>query len=116
MAHRLTMWMAIKWKWTHRMLIWLDDKMGYGKRNMLKKWWWDVETLEKDGPVVRAEKTNERDLTLERKKQKEHRPNAVYPPETWPDIKAREPVPLDRKQGLVDGEKAAEELKRAKAG
>ncbi len=115
LAHRLVMWMAIKWKWTHRLLIWLDDKMGYGKRNPLKKWWWDVETLEKDGPVVRAEKTNERDLTLERKKHKVHRPNAVYPPETWPPIRAREPVPFDRKQGLIDAEKAAEALKKAKA-
>ena len=115
LAHRLVMWAAIKWKWTHRLLIWLDDKMGYGVRKPIKRWWWDLETKKKDGPVVRAEKTSERDLSLERLKMTDHRPVAVYPPERFPEPDRKEPLPFDRKQGLVDAEKAADDLRAAKA-
>lgn len=111
LTHRLTMWMAIKWSWTHRLLIWLDDKMGYGIRNPVKRWWWDLENKEKDGPVGRAE-ANERDLHLDRTKQKDHRPGAVYPPERWPAPDRKEPMPLDRKQGIADGEAALEERRK----
>ncbi len=99
LQHRLAMWAAIKWKWSHRFLIWLDDALGYGVRNKLKKWWFDIETV--DGKVVKAE-ANERDLRRESAKRKERRPLAIYPTETFPKPDERGAVPLDRKQGLAD--------------
>jgi hypothetical protein len=111
------MWAAIKWKWTHRFLIWLDDKLKYGVRNPTKRWWFDLERVGDD--VVRPlAGTNERDLHLD-KAQRSVRPLAVYPPEKLPRADQKEPVPLDRKQGIADGaeaERMLRELKESRAG
>ena len=47
-----------------KLLIWLDDALGYGKRNPLWKWWLDLEI--RDGKVSRPANTNQRDLQLKR--------------------------------------------------
>jgi reductive dehalogenase len=113
LAHRIAMWAAIKLPWTRRTLIWLDDVMKYGVRNKIKKWWLDLEIV--DGKVVKPEGINERDLHLERKdKLKEPRPTAVYPPERWPAVDRKEPLPFDRKQGIADAAEAAAALKKLK--
>ncbi|MCW5770415.1 MAG: hypothetical protein KIT16_02170, partial [Rhodospirillaceae bacterium] len=112
MHHRLAMWMAIKWKWTHRMLIWLDDKLGYGKRNPLKKWWLDLET--KDGHVVRPAGVNERDLNLGRADTKDEEKRAMYDYGTLPGPGAPPKSPPDRVKGLEDRARAAEELRKLK--
>jgi reductive dehalogenase len=112
LQHRMAMWMAIKWKWTHRLLIWLDDALRYGVRNRIKKWWLDLEVV--DGRIVPAE-ANARDLHLERGRKKEPRPLALYPPERLPAAdQGRTPLPLDRKQGLIDRAKAEQALKALK--
>jgi reductive dehalogenase len=113
LAHRLAMWMAIKWKWTHRFWIWADDFFKYGVRNTIKKWWWDLET--KDGEVVRPDGVNEGDLHLERNKRKEKRPLAFYPTHRYPAHDRKEPMPVDRKQGIEDGKAAEAALKELKA-
>ena len=59
LAHRLAMWTAIKLPFSRRFLIWLDDALGYGKRNPVKRWWLDL--VKEDGRVVAASGTNERD-------------------------------------------------------
>ncbi len=42
LAHRIAMWTAIKLRFSRRVLIWLDDALGYGRRNPIKKWWLDL--------------------------------------------------------------------------
>jgi len=112
LQYRLAMWAAIKLPFTRRLLIWLDDALGFGKRNPAKKWWLDIETV--DGKVVLAEGANARDLTLDRKAPGA-RPLAVYPPERLPTADQKGPVPVDRKQALRDGEEAARRLRERKA-
>ena len=112
MQHRFAMWLAIKFKWTHRFLIWLDDKLGYGKRNPLKRWWLDLET--RGGKVERAEGVNERDLTLDREPTEDREKRAFYAFESYPAPDQKGPVPLDRKQGLADRARAEDALREIK--
>ena len=64
MQHRLALWVAIRMAPLRKLLIWLDDALGYGKRNPLWKWWLDLEI--RDGKVSRPANTNQRDLQLKR--------------------------------------------------
>ena len=38
-AEGLALWAAIRMAPLRKLLIWLDDALGYGKRNPLWKWW-----------------------------------------------------------------------------
>jgi hypothetical protein len=62
LAHNLAVWAAIKLPWSRSFLIWLDDFMGYDKRNPIQRWWLDLEIVSKK--VVKPKGVNERDLTL----------------------------------------------------
>lgn len=110
--HRLAMWAAIKLPWTRRALIWLDDKVGYGRRNEANKWWLDLEIIDKK--VVRAEGVNERDLTLDRHMPEGNEKVAMYPLEKQPGADEKEAKPVDRKQGLKDREEAERKLREIK--
>ncbi len=118
LQHDIAMWAAIKLPWTRRLLIWLDDKLEYGKRNPIKKWWLDLEipAAERDTKrVVAAAGANQRDLTLDRDVSGANERIAVFPVETLPTADQKEAVPLDRKQGLADtaeAERLLAELKR----
>ncbi len=112
LAHRMALWMAIRLPFTRRALIWLDDALRYGRRNPLKRWWFDLETV--DGAVVEPRRTNERDLTLDRLLPRDRR-LAVYPPETLPAPDARDAVPVDRRRALDYSVEATEALARLKA-
>ena len=114
LRHRLAMWAAIRLKWSRRLLIWLDDKMGYGRRNPANKWWFDLETAKKNGRAYISGKASERDLALDRDTSTGNDRVAVYPVETLPDANRKEPVPIDRRTGLRDTRKAEAALRRAK--
>jgi hypothetical protein len=80
----------------------MDDKVGNGKRNPVKKWWFDLEVI--DGiAVVPPGGTNERDLSLARgdvlaPSQK----LAMFPPLLQPPggTTLSDVVPVDRIAGL----------------
>ena len=117
LAHRLAMWAAIRLPFSRRFLIWLDDALGYGKRNPVKRWWLDL--VKEDGRIVAASGTNERDLSLERDVSGGNERVATYPVDKLPTAGDKETVPLDRKAGLDDTTRAEEELaalKEAAAG
>ena len=115
LAHGIAMWAAIKLPFTRRFLIWLDDALGYGRRNPLKKWWLDLETVGRKGEqkVVRAT-SNERDLTLDRDVSGGNERVAVYPVEKLPGADVKEATPVDRKQGLLDTIEAEHRLVEAR--
>jgi reductive dehalogenase len=114
LQHRLAMWAAIKLPFSRRFLIWLDDAMGYGRRNPVKKWWLD---LVKEGQrVVKAEGVNARDLNLDRELKADNSGVAVYAVETLPTADQKQPVPVDRKQGLAETVVAETRLRELKAG
>ena len=64
LQHRIALWLAINVPASHKLLIWLDDFLGYGQRVTQWRWWFDFEW--RDGKLVRPQKSNERDLRPER--------------------------------------------------
>jgi reductive dehalogenase len=98
-GHRLLLWLAIKLPFLRRRLAILDDQVGNGRRNSVKRWWFDLEWV--DGVAVAPPAgTNERDLNRQRPVSPEDVKVALYPPELLPSPGAREPVPVNRRQGL----------------
>jgi len=112
MAHRLALWMAIRLPFSRRFLIWLDDALRYGVRNPVKRWWLDLEIVDKR--VVRPAAASDRDLSPGRKPARDNHNVAVYPFDKLPTADDRDTVPVDRKAGLTDTESAAEALRQAK--
>ncbi len=73
----------------------LDDAVGNGGLNKVKKWWWDLEIV--DRKVTVPTDTNQRDLKKDRSARKQRL--AMFPIDTLPDGDARTAVPVDRKLG-----------------
>jgi len=112
MTHRLALWAAIKLPFTRRLLVWLDDALRYGKRNPIKKWWLDLEIVNRH--VVKAEAANERDLTLDRKTPKGNEKIAFYPVDSLPQHDQAEKATVDRRAGLAATARAMERLREVK--
>ena len=77
----------------------LDDALGRGGLNPIKKWWWDLE-IEADGGYRPAKaEVNARDLQKDLDLRYEDQTLAVYPanlaPHPWPF-----PFPMDREKGI----------------
>lgn len=92
-------WAAMNIPKAAPLLAKLDDAVGNGERNLIKKWWWDLE-LEDDGAYrPTKKKVHERDLQKELDLKYEDQTLAVYPanlaPHPWPF-----PFPMDREQGI----------------
>ncbi len=98
-AERPFRWAAMNFPKAAPWLARLDDRVGNGGLNPVKKWWWDIELAE-DGAYRPAEKpVNARDLTPELPTRYEDQTLAVYPaplaPHPWPF-----PFPMDREKGI----------------
>ncbi len=104
LLHRLFLWAAIKLPFTRRALARLDDLVGNGSINPVKKWWWDLEWLQ-EGRAVTPKGANARGLDVAKgdKRKATHRVAYFHanmmPP---PDVMA--PVPADRKAALAAAE------------
>ena len=100
LAHRILVWIATKFPFTRSYLARLDDGMGYGDINPVKRWWAELEVVA--GKVVRPKLINRRGLDLKKgfslkDKQKIAYTNAdMLPP---PNLRA--PFPVDRKAGIA---------------
>jgi reductive dehalogenase len=77
----------------------LDDKLGNGGLNPIKKWWWDIELYEDGGYKPARAPVNARDLQPDLDLKYEDQTLAVYPaplaPPPWPY-----PFPMDREAGI----------------
>ena len=77
----------------------LDDKLGHGGLNDVKKWWWDLELKEDGGYKEPSKPVNRRDLQPDLDLKYEDQTLAVYPanlaPHPWPY-----PFPMDREAGI----------------
>ena len=66
LVHRVGTWLGVNARWLKPLLVpiavSLDDRLGFGKRNLLKRWWLDLEIV--DGEARTPKGTNERDLDL----------------------------------------------------
>ncbi|WP_299352603.1 2Fe-2S iron-sulfur cluster-binding protein [uncultured Shimia sp.] len=77
----------------------LDDIVGNGEINDVKKWWWDIELDERGGYRAPKEPVNRRALQKDLDLKYEDQTLAVYPaplaPHPWPY-----PFPMDREAGI----------------
>ncbi|MFK7992991.1 MAG: 2Fe-2S iron-sulfur cluster-binding protein [Granulosicoccus sp.] len=92
-------WAAMKIPRAAPLLARLDDAVGNGERNPVKKWWWDLER-QPDGRYKPTTHTvNIRNLQKGLKLKFEDQTLAVYPanlaPPPWPF-----PFPMDREKGI----------------
>jgi ferredoxin len=96
------LWLSIEVPQSRRALIDYDDAAGGGSRNLTKRWWFDLEIVERE--VVKPRGTNERDLDLGRtEKLARTQKLAYFPPELQPKggTNLQTVVPLDRAAGLA---------------
>ena len=77
----------------------LDDRVGRGGLNPIKKWWWDIELYEDGGYKPARKPINARGLQRDLELSYEDQTLAVYPaplaPHPWPY-----PFPMDREAGI----------------
>ena len=93
-------WAASNFSAAAQLLAKLDDKLGNGGVNDVKKWWWDLELSRETGSYdAPAKPVNRRDLQTDLNLKFEDQTLAVYPanlvPWPWPY-----PFPMDREVGI----------------
>ena len=98
MSERPFLWMAMNLPFTRKWLADLDDKVGNGRINPVKKWWWDLDT-DAEGNIVPAKRVNERQLAFRDPLSPEQQKLGCYPVDAVPDPAAG-PTPPDRKAGM----------------
>jgi len=77
----------------------LDDRLGNGRINPVKKWWWDIEMVD-NGPYGLTEKpVSTRDLQTDLDLKFEDQTLAVYPANLAPPPYPF-PFPMDREKGI----------------
>jgi len=92
-------WAACHVPGTAKALATLDDKMGNGSINPVKKWWWDLEMTD-DGPYTLSENgSNARELQPDFDLKFEDQTLAVYPANLAPPPYPF-PAPMDREAGI----------------
>ena len=106
LAERPFLWAAIKLPFTRKWIAHLDDKVGNGSINPIKKWWWDLEWV--DGRTGFPSKgTNARDLDMDGGRIADKQKIAIYPPDVLPaGDNQGVPVKLVRKEAIIRGENA----------
>jgi len=100
--HRVGTWLGVTQRWLKPILIplavWLDDRIGFGKRNPIKRWWLDLEIVEGRARAPRG--TNERDLDIEADTTGAKTPVGYYPANTMPPPNATTPVAVNHKSAV----------------
>lgn len=99
MKERPFLWSAMHIPFTRKWLAKLDDVVGNGRINPIKKWWWDHDTDE-TGRIIEAARVNRRELNFRNDTPSQDR-IACYPIDTVPDPINITPTSPDRKQGML---------------
>lgn len=99
LAESAVRWVAMRVPALARPLAALDDRLGRGAINPVKKWWWDIEADPKTMRYVRARQVHARGLNLQLDLKYEDQTLAVYPADVMPPPF---PVayPLNREEGI----------------
>lgn len=109
-------WAAMNVPGSAPLLAKLDDALGNGEVNTVKKWWWDLE-MEDDGAYLPSKHpVNARKLSKDLDLKFEDQTLAVYPAPLAPPPYAW-PAPMDREAGIAayEGMITADEHKRRRA-
>ncbi|MDJ0767353.1 MAG: reductive dehalogenase domain-containing protein [Ilumatobacter sp.] len=106
LSERSFLWAAIKLPFARSWIARLDDQVGNGSINPVKKWWWDLQW--KDGRTIVPEKgTNARGLDPDGGRIADKQRIALYEPDMLPPGDNQGvPVKLDRKEAIRRGERA----------
>ena len=100
---RMASWLGVNAMWLKPAMVpiatFVDDWLGNGKRNPVKKWWLDHEIV--NGVTVTPKGTNARDIDPARKVDPASQKMAIYPANVMPPPDERGPVMLDRKAAMV---------------
>jgi ferredoxin len=107
LLERLASWCGIHARWLKPALVpvavRLDDWLGKGKRNPVKKWWFDLEVV--DGVCVEPVKgVNQRDLDLDHKIDPKKQKMAYYQAHMIPVPNDLRPQPVNRKLAMAEAE------------
>lgn len=92
-------WMAMNAPASAKTLARLDDQLGRGDINPVKKWWWDIELSDDGSHFIKAKDVRRRGLVRELDLKPEEQTLAVYPADLMP---SPYPVvqPIDREAGI----------------
>jgi len=100
---RVGSWLGVNAMWLKPILvpiaIWVDDKLGNGKRNPAKRWWFDHEIV--NGVTIAPKATNERDIDPARKVDPASQKMAYYHANMMPPPDEPAAVPVDRKAAMA---------------
>lgn len=100
--HRIASWLGINARWLKKCLIpiavTLDDRLGFGTRNPLKRWWQDLEIV--DGEVRKPRGTNERDLDVTKDTLGKKSPVGYYHAADMPRATATEAVATNHREAI----------------
>ena len=98
LKERPFLWAAMHLPFTRKWIARLDDAVGNGRINPVKKWWWDLDT-DDDGRVIPARRSNSRELIFREPLKPGEQKLACYPPDLAPapDSGVSEP---DRRRGM----------------
>jgi reductive dehalogenase len=99
MGERLALWASVHLPFTRKWLAILDDKLGRGRRNPIKRWWFDLEIVDGKTQAPRLG-TNERDLNFTNYLDPAKEKIAHYPADMNPAPDQVGPFPPDRKEAL----------------
>ncbi len=103
-VHRALLWAATRIPAFRKPLSKLDDRVGNGSINPIKRWWQELEIV--DDRVVRPKRTNCRTLDLAKGEAFKDKQTITYAnADMLPAPDARGPVLIDRKRGAEAGEK-----------
>jgi len=92
-------WLASHAPWAARGLAALDDRLGHGSINPVKKWWWDLEMVDEGPYRVSPHGAAQRDLQTDLDLKFEDQTLAIYPAPLAPDPYPF-PFPMDREAGI----------------
>ncbi|MCG8441833.1 MAG: hypothetical protein MI723_08495 [Caulobacterales bacterium] len=102
-TEQVASWLGVNAMWLKPLLVpiavKLDDMLGHGRRVPAKKWWQDLEIV--DGVCVTPKKTNIREISPDRMVDPAAQKMAYYPADVMPAADARDPHPVNRKDGAA---------------
>ena len=103
LLHRVGTWLGINARWLKPVLVpiavYLDDKLGFGMRNPLKRWWLDLELVNGRAQIPKG--TNERDLSLDADTSGKKSPVGYYNAADMPPPNATQAVPVNHRAAVA---------------
>ena len=102
--HRGLLWAATKFPALRKPLSRLDDKVGNGTINPIKRWWQELEIV--DGLIVKPKRTNYRTLDIAKGESFKDKQKLTYTnADMLPAPNEHGPFPIDRKIGVEAADK-----------